>query len=103
MYESGVMDPNVTMRVENGRIVLGLLGYCVEIGIIENITALSDMLLESMFSWMNAIWEVMNTSFDYRSLPDLRDRIDKNVGTITQELEEQKRRIESADWQFRIS
>ncbi len=58
------------------------------------------MLFESLFSWMNVLWEMMKTSYDYRSIPDLRDRIDKNVDAIGREFEEQKRRIESIDWQF---
>lgn len=102
VYEAGgAMNPSeVTVRVENGRIILGLMGYYAEINILENIAAIGDMIYESLFSWMNLLWETLKSSYNYDRQQDLRDRINKNVDAFGKELEEQKRRIESIDWQF---
>jgi hypothetical protein len=92
---------DVGLRVENGKIILTLLGYCVEINILENIAALTDLLFETLFSWMEALWEAMKTTLSWPDTPpDLRDKVEKNVELIGQEIENTKQRIESNQWQY---
>ncbi|MBE6726745.1 MAG: hypothetical protein E7576_16380 [Ruminococcaceae bacterium] len=102
VYEDGgALNPyDVTVRIENGKIILGVLGCRAEIGILENIAALCDLLYDSLFSWLNVLWQGITGSLDFRSVPDLRDRMEKNVEIIDRELEAQKERLENLEWQF---
>ena len=86
---------SVTFRMENGKMILGLLGYTVEILMTgENFAAIAEMLFESLFSWLDAYWETMKNTF---TVPDPRDQAEKNVEIIRQELEEQKKRFEELE------
>lgn len=86
---------SVTFRMENGKMILGLLGYTVEILMTgENFAEIAGMLFESLFSWLDAYWETMKNTF---TVPDPRDQAEKNVEIIRQELEEQKKRFENLE------
>lgn len=86
---------SVTFRMENGKMILGLLGYSVEILMTEeNLAAFAGMLFESLFSWLDAYWEIMKNKF---TVPDPREQVEKNVDIILEELVEQKERFESLE------
>ena len=86
---------SVTFRMENGKMILGLLGYTVEILMTgENFAAIAGMLFESLFSWLDAYWEGMKNTF---TVPDPRERAEKDVEIIRKELEEQKKRFENLE------
>lgn len=92
---STVNPLSVTFRMENGKMILGLLGYTVEILMTgENFAAIAEMLFESLFSWLDAYWEIMKNAI---TVPDPREQVEKNVETIREELEEQKKRFESLE------
>ncbi len=98
---NNVLNPlDVTMRVENGKIFIGLLGCYGEINIMENIAMLTDKMFEALFSWMDALWDVAKNALD--SEPDPRLKAAKSVEIIRQEIENQKRIINNAasQWQF---
>ena len=90
----------VDMNVEGGIIVLTLLGYRVEIDIKENLTALIELMFETMFPWMGPLFEAVKNSTGWNDIPDCRDRTEKDVEKIGQELEETKQRIENNQWRF---
>ena len=90
----------VDMSIEGGNIVLTLLGYRVEIDIKENLTALIELMFETMFPWMGPLFEAVKNSTGWNDIPDCRDRTEKNVEKIGQELEETKQRIENNQWRF---
>ena len=90
----------VDMNVEGGSIVITLLGYRIEIDIMENLPALSELLFETMFPWMGPLFEAVKNSTGWNDIPDCRDRTEKDVEKIGQELEETKQRIENNQWRF---
>jgi hypothetical protein len=102
IYEGGtVLNPyDVTSRVENGKIILGVFGYVAEINIFENIASICDLLFESLFPWMDALWEAGKIYFDAESIPDDRTRTFTSLGPIMDQLDKQKERNNRYDWQF---
>ncbi len=98
VYAAGISTVNflsVTFRMEKGKVILGLLGYSVEILMTgENFAAIAGMLFESLFSWLDAYWEMMKNTI---TVPDPREHVEKNVEIIREELEEQKKRFESLE------
>lgn len=102
VYEiGGVLNPfAVTYRVENGKIYLGLFGYCAEISILENIIGLCELLYEGLFSWLEALWEASKTALDPNAAPDPRERIEQSVRVIGEEMDRQKQKIESFEWEY---
>ncbi len=102
VYEGGgALNPmDVTMRVENGKIIIGMLGYYAEISILENIAALTDMLYQSLFSWMSGLLHAEKTVTGFDGTSDLRDQMGSSVEEIGRKLEEQKQRLENIRWQY---
>ena len=95
VYESGIMNPlEVTLRVENGNIILGMLGHNAEINIMENIDTLAEFVFDTLTSWMNDLLKSAKEILDYSSIQDLRDKPRTDVDTIRKDLEEMKRRCE---------
>ena len=100
---SGPLSANpmdVSLRVEDGKIIIGMLGYYAEIHILENISALCDLMYESFFSWLSALWQATTPSTDYRSIPDMRDQMRNSVEIISKELDAQKQRLENLQWSY---
>ena len=90
----------VDMNIEGDNIVLTLLGYRIEINIMENLPALSELMFETLFPWMIPLWNAVKDSTRWNDIPDPRDRMEKDVEKIGRELEETKQRIENNQWQF---
>ena len=102
VYEGGnVLNPyDVTVRIEDGKIIIGLLGYCAEINILENIAALADMVYQMIFTWMSGCWQKVKESLDFGDMPDARDQMETDPDEIGRKLEEQKQRVENNEWRF---
>ena len=105
VYEiGGVLNPyDVTYRVEDGKIKLGIFGCIAEISILENIIALSEWLFESLFEWLGTLWEVGKTLPDSESIPDPRVRVMKSTVDIANQLEKQKLRDGRLEWQWQFA
>ena len=91
---------DVTVRVENGQIILGILGYIAEINILENIYSLSALLFEGLFSWLETLWRAGKQYFDTESIPDERVRMLKSTVEIVNQLEKQKQEFGKFEWQY---
>ena len=102
VYEGGgLLNPfDVTCRVEDGKITLGILGYFVEINIMENIAALCDLLYEALFSWLDALWTAAKTALDSESAPDPRERVLKSKTEIGNQIGHQMEKINGFQWQY---
>ena len=84
-----------TVRLENGKLILGMLGYELEFLMTgENFLAVAEMAFESLFSWLDAYWDMMVNAI---TVPDPRKAVEKNIDRIRQELEAQKKRMESLE------
>jgi hypothetical protein len=90
----------VDMNIEGDNIVLTLLGYRIEINIMENLPALSELMFETLFPWMIPLWNAVKDSTRWNDIPDPRDRMEKDVEKSGRELEETKQRIENNQWRF---
>jgi hypothetical protein len=102
VYEiGGVLNPyNVTYRVEDGKLKIGIFGYVAEISILENIIALSEWFFESLFAWMGTLWEIGRTAIESESIPDPRVFLMKSTADIAKQHEKQKQRDGRLDWQY---
>ncbi|MBR2739903.1 MAG: hypothetical protein IKD87_04470 [Oscillospiraceae bacterium] len=102
VYEgpSSVNTLDISLRIEDGKIIIGILGYIAEIHILENIAALCDLMFESFFSWMNALWQAVRPYMDPSSVPDMRDQMRTSVEVINKELKAQKQRLENLEWSY---
>ena len=70
-----------------------MLGYNVKILLTgENFDAIVEMLFETMFSWLDACWDMMTNEVN---VPDPRKRFEKDVDIVRKELEEQRKRMEN--------
>ncbi len=102
------LDPlnplDVTLRMEEGKIILGMLGHEAQISILENIAALSDLLFNTLFSWMEELLRYTASSApDFAGVPDPRDRQFGSAEDIRRELEARRQRVENPDWRFRTT
>ncbi len=102
IYEGGHMGNllNVTMRIEGGTIILGIFGYCAEIDILENIDAMINLLYDTLFSWLDTLWQGMKNAVGWDEIPDPRESAGPNAEQIGQELEKTKERIQNNQWKF---
>lgn len=96
VYASGVLNPlDVTLRMENGKIIIGMLGCVVEILMTgENFVAMAEAAFESMFSWLDAVWEMMKNNPE---VPDPRDYFEKNSEILRQQMNKQKQILENLE------
>lgn len=102
-YETKMANPlQVVLKRDRGCIILGMLNYQVEILMTpENLLAIGEAAFESLFSWLDAVWDMLKQNV---VAPDPRKLCEKNVERIRQELEEQKRRMENLeDVRFRYT
>ena len=91
----GLNPYDVTVRMENGKLIMGMLGYMAEIPMTgENFMAVAEMAFESMFSWLDAFWEMMENNIP---VPDPRRQVVNNLEIVKRELEEQKQRMENLE------
>ena len=82
----GLFD--VSVRVEDWRLKLAVMGYGVDIPLLENAEALCGMLVDFFFAWME---EVFRYTFPGPfSVPDLRDTIENASELIEREAERLK-------------
>ena len=102
IYEGGNMGNllNVTMRIEGGTIILGIFGYCAEIDILENIDAMINLLYDTLFSWLDALWQGIKNAVGWDEIPDPRESAGSDAEQIGQELEKTKERIQNNQWKF---
>ena len=102
VYEGGgLLNPyDVTYRIEDGKIKIGIFGYIAEISILENIMAFGELLYEGLFAWMDTLWEAGKTMIDTENIPDPRWRIMKSTMEISNQLERQVQRAGTLEWQF---
>ena len=83
----------VTLQFRDNKLIVGMLGYNVKILLTgENFNAIAEMLFETMFSWLDACWDMMTNEIN---VPDPRKRLEKDVDRVRQELEEQRERMEN--------
>lgn len=102
VYEGGnIGNPyDITMRIEDQKIVLGIFGYCAEIEIVENIEAMAILLYDTLFNWLDVLWQALKNSVGLGGLPDPRDSEERDVKQIEQDLEKTKERIMNNQWKF---
>jgi len=91
----GLNPLEVTVRLEDGLLIIGMLGYYIEIFMTgENFMAIAEMAFESMFSWLDAFWDMMSNSTE---VPDPRKQVEKNIDRVKEEMEKQRQRMESLE------
>ena len=91
----GLNPLEVTVRLEDGLLIIGMLGYYIEILMTgENFMAIAEMAFESMFSWLDAFWDMMSNSTE---VPDPRKQVEKNIDRVKEEMEKQRQRMESLE------
>ncbi len=90
---------DVTVSIEDGKIILGLLGFCVEINFFKNITAISERMFDTLLEWLDDIFAKLKKTIGFDG-PDPRDKQEKNVNVIEENLEKRKKEMAEFEWQY---
>ena len=77
-----------SVRLEGGTLILKIMGYGVELPIMQNAITLLDIFFEFCFSWLNAILDDDKPALD--SMPDERD----NLSSDTEAVERMQQRLQ---------
>lgn len=48
---------DISIRTEDGKLVIGIFGYSVYFDILENLKAMSSCAFDFLFTWMDVIWD----------------------------------------------
>lgn len=73
VYHTVANPLDFSVRIENGVLIIKIMGYGVELPLLQNAITLTDIFFEFCFSWMEEIFE--DTKPDPDSLPDERDNL----------------------------
>ena len=99
--EDRLMNPlDVSAGIENGKIILEILGHRAEIPVLENIAVLSELMFDTLLSWMNGLLKAAKPALDYRGMEDLRDRVQKDPDALRKDLEEMRQRCSGFEGPF---